>query len=94
MEIKEIHGTAGNDVGAVALQVEKLTDGTARGAGIDLLATAFNLKATANTLQTGTLVSANSSLTFNTTDYLALKTSGTLTSLADVVVTIKIKFNV
>lgn len=52
--ISEIHGVAAG--GASTLQVTKDTGTNAPGAGTDLLTTAFNLNATANTVQVGALV--------------------------------------
>ena len=91
--IYEIHQIAATDVGAVTLQVEKLTGTTAPGAGSSMLSTAFDLKVTANTLQTGTLVPTASSPTFKTLtkgDRLAMKLAGTPTFLSNVNLLIEI----
>jgi hypothetical protein len=52
--ISQIHGVAAG--GASALQVTKDTSTNAPGAGTDLLTTAFDLNATANTVQNGAIV--------------------------------------
>lgn len=92
--IQEIHTTAGSDGGAVTLTVEKLRGVQAPGAGKDLLAaTKFNLKATANTLQSfsGSGLSATpSDLAVIAGDVLALKLTGTPTSLANVTVGVQL----
>jgi hypothetical protein len=91
----ERHGTAGTDAGAVTLDVEKLTNGTAKGSGVSMLASTFNLKSTANTyvlkdpstgVTSGTL---NRALSLG--QAVALKTSGTLTAVNDVIVTLVFK---
>lgn len=88
--VGEIHGTLGTDAGAVTLQLEKLTGTTAKGSGTNILVTAFNLKSTINTL----VRKEGSDLTNKTLavgDRLAWKTSGTLTALKDVHITIYLK---
>lgn len=89
--ITEVHGTAGSDGSAVTLQIEKLTGTQASGAGVSLLGTSFNLKATANTVQTATLTGVTSNLQFNVGDRLGLVLTGTPTSLADLVVVVQFK---
>ena len=56
VSVREVHGTAGNDAGAVTLSVERLTDGEASGSGNVAVNATINLKGTANTVQTGTIV--------------------------------------
>lgn len=92
----EAHKTAGTDGSAVTLNIEKLTTGQALGAGVNLLSTAFNLKSTANTPQ---FAPSSSNLLTSTVldrvlakgDRLALRPSGTLTTVAHVSVTAFIK---
>lgn len=88
ISITERHKTAGTDGGAVTLQVEKIPTGTAKSSGTDLLATAINLKGTADTTQYGTLTTTKTALILKRGDSIGLETSGTLTSVADVCVTI------
>jgi hypothetical protein len=91
MIASEVHSVAGTDGGTVTLDVEKLTGITALGSGVSVLAATFNLKSTAYTpvQKSGTTLSSNRQLA--TTDRLALKTSGTLTALEGVQVTLYIK---
>lgn len=86
----EVHGTKGIDGSAVTLQIEKLTGTTAAGSGTSLLSTAFNLKGNINTVQYGVFVVTGATSMIRG-DRLALKTSGTLTSVADVLVTVYIE---
>jgi hypothetical protein len=90
--IYEVHSTAGSDGSAVNLQVTKDTSTDAPGAGTNLLTNnadaGFNLKGTANTVQTGTLVATAASLKLAAGDRLAVDFAGTLTALAGVVVTV------
>ncbi len=87
----EVHGTAGSDGSAVSLQIERLQGTEALGAGDVLLSTAFDLKGTADTVQYGTLTTSGTLLILSRGDRLALKDSGTPTSVADVQVTVFIK---
>ena len=90
--ITEVHTTAGSDGSAVTLTVEKLTGTTAPGSGTDLLSANFNLKGTANTVQTGTLSSTVGVVQLAAGNRLALKKSGTLTAVANVTITLTIGF--
>ena len=87
----EVHAVAGTSGSAVTLDIEKLTGTTALGSGSSILATAFDLKSTAYTpvQKQGTLLSTARQLVQG--NRLALKTSGTLTSLQGVQVTLYIK---
>lgn len=93
--ISEVHSVAGNDAGAVNLQVVKDTGTAAPGAGTDLLTdnanAGFNLKGTANTVQNGTLTGTAASLALAAGDRLAVDFAGTLTTLAGVVVTVMLE---
>lgn len=95
VSIKEVHGTAGTDAGAVTLNVEKLTGTQALDAGTALLTDNTNagvsLKATADTVQTGTLTATTASLQLAAGNRLALKDAGTLTNVAGVVVVVELK---
>lgn len=90
--ITEVHSVAGDNGGAVNLQVTKDTGTQAPGAGTDLLTNnsnaGFNLKGTANTPQTGTLTTTAGALTLAAGDRLSVDFAGTLTTLAGVVVTV------
>lgn len=86
--IVEIHATAGNDAGAVTLALTKDTGTTAPGAGTSMMSGTFNLKATANTQQSATLTSTTSVLTLAAGDRIGANFTGTITTLAGVVVTL------
>lgn len=88
----EVHTTAGS-VGTPTVTVERLTGTTAPGSGTALLLTAFDMSAAINTVQYGTLANiVKSSFNLAKGDRLALVSSGTLTSIANVVVTITLTY--
>lgn len=93
--VREVHATAGTDAGAVNLQVTKDTGIAAPGAGTDLLTNnanaGFNLKGTANTVQSGTLTATAASKRLAAGDRLSVDYAGTLTTLAGVVVTVVLR---
>lgn len=95
VRVDEVHATAGNDAGAVNLQLTKDTGTNAPGAGTDLLTNntnaGFNLKGTANTVQNGTLTATTASLQLAAGDRLSLDFAGTITTLAGVQVTVALK---
>lgn len=82
--ISEIHTVAAG--GASVLQVTKDTATDAPGAGTDLLSTGFDLNGTANTVQTGALVTT-AAITLAAGDRLAVDYANTIQSSAGVVVT-------
>ena len=88
IRITETHSTAGTDAGAVTLDVKKAGSGIAIASGVTLLESTFNLKSTANTpvYKDGQNLSANRRLKEG--DRIELVTSGTLTALTDVQITI------
>jgi hypothetical protein len=89
--IIERHEVAGSDGGAVTLMVKKVPSGTAPSAGTDLLTAGFNLKAVANTNVTGALSAVVATVTLAAGDALALVTTGTLTAVAGVSVSVAMK---
>lgn len=93
--ITEIHSTAETIAGSLAIQATKDTGTNAPGAGTDLLTnntnTGFDGKATANTLQTGTLTGTVASLQLAAGNRLALDLSAAATDLAGVHVTVTLK---
>lgn len=95
VEVSEVHAVAGNDAGAVNLQVTKDTGVQAPGAGVDLLTNTanagFNMKGTANTPQVGTLTATLANRRLAPGDRLAVDFNGVLTTLAGVVVTVALK---
>lgn len=91
--VSEVHTTAGTDASAVTLQLERLQGTEAPDSGDALLATAFDLKGTANTVQRGTFV-ANKTLTYLALgDRLCLKDAGTLTAVAGLCLTVELQFS-
>lgn len=90
--IKEVHQTAGTDAGAVTLNIEKLTSGVALDSGVNILSADLSLKATINTVQTGTITGISSSKTLAAGNRLAMKDTGVLTAVANVTVLIELQF--
>lgn len=90
--IFEIHSTAGSDSAAVTLTVYRDASGQACGAGTALMTGTFNLKGTANTLQTATLAypprrypagqRPEASTALKQGDRLSISISGDVTALA------------
>lgn len=91
--ISEVHGVAAG--GASKLQVTKDTSTDAPGAGTDLLTnntnTGFDLNATANTVQAGTLTATAASLALAVGDRLAIDFANTIQSTAGLCVTVTLK---
>lgn len=92
----ERHGTKGSQ-NDVTLDIEKLSDGTAKGSGVSVLASVFGIGANNSSSDVfsskdGTLTAANRRLARG--EVLALKTAGTLTDLNDVVVTVLLRTNI
>ena len=89
--IDEVHGTLGSDGGAVNVMPRK-TEGTeAPASGQALITTAFDLKATVETVQNGTLTATSADLDLAAGDRLAVDFTGTLTAVAGLVVTVRLK---
>jgi hypothetical protein len=86
--ISMVWGTAATDAGAVTLTVTKDTGTTAAGAGTALLAAVQSVKGAINTPVNPALTATASALTLAAGDRLAIKTAGTLTALAGVVVVV------
>lgn len=81
------HGTASS---SGTVMVEKLTSGQAKDAGVDLLTAAISTAGTADILRTGTLAGA-ASTPLNAGESLGLVNGGTLTSGANLTVTVELK---
>lgn len=92
IEIREIHPVAGTDVGAVTLDVKKATGTTAIASGTTVLGSTFNLKGTANTVQTKTRANGGVVTTPVATlaegDRLGIDITGVTTSITQVVVSV------
>ncbi len=86
--ISMVWSTAGSDAGAVTVDVTKDTSTNAPGAGVSLLNAAQSVKGTANVPVSPALTGTTSRLTLAAGDRLAIKTTGTLTALAGLVVVV------
>lgn len=87
--ISQVHSVAAG--GTSTLQVTKDTSTDAPGAGADLLATPFNLNATANTVQSGSLTSTAADLVLAAGNRLAIDFANTIQSTAGLCVTVWLK---
>lgn len=98
LDITEIHSVVGSDGGAVNIQVTKDTGTNAPGAGTDLLLNSsgagFDLKATANTLQKGVLVTTAGVKNLAAGDRLSVDYAGTQTAVVGTSITVVIAFEV
>ena len=90
IEARERHTTASTS-GTVT--VEKLTSGTARGSGLSMLASTFNLAGVANTTQLRGSTTVFAGTQLNPGDAVALRARGTLTNARNVIVTILLGMN-
>ncbi len=86
--VNMLWGTPGSDAGAVTLDVTKDTGTTAPGAGSSILTAALSAKTAANTVNSPALSATVARLKLAAGDRLSLKTTGTLTALASVVVVV------
>ena len=89
--VRQRHEIAGTDGSAVTLMVKKVPSGTARASGSDVLAAGFDLKATVNTVQVGTLHGTKANYQLVAGDGLGLVPTGTLTNVDGVTVTVEFK---
>jgi hypothetical protein len=89
-DFKEVHAVAGNDAGAVTLDLEKLSGTEAPDAGSSILGATLSLKATANTVQTGTMTMTLDDRSLAKGDRLCLKDAGTLTNVANVSILVEL----
>jgi hypothetical protein len=87
--ISEVHAVAAG--GASALQVTKDTSTNAPGAGTDLLSAAFDLAATAQTVQNGALSATASDLVLAAGDRLSIDFAQAIQSTAGLCVTVVLK---
>lgn len=91
----ERHETKGTDAGAVTVMLKKVPSGTATGSGIDILTAGISLKGTNNTNQEGIISQARTTAIYNrrlsTGDALSLVTTGTLTAVAGVTVSVLLR---
>ncbi|MBI1353268.1 MAG: hypothetical protein GC160_02900 [Acidobacteria bacterium] len=82
--------TPGSDGGAVTAMLKKVPSGTAMASGTDALATAMDLKTTANTNAALALHATAGNITLAAGDSLALVPTGTLTALAGLQLTVEL----
>jgi len=80
--VKEVHGTAGNDSEAVTLSIERLQSTETSGNGDQVVAATINLKGTADTVQSGTIVKTSNIHIFEAGDRVGINVTGTTTTLA------------
>lgn len=85
--IKESHAVAATATG-VTMQITKDTGTQGPGAGVDLLATGFDMGVAANTVQSGSLTTAAGALDLATGDRLSADFSATGAPLAGVTSTV------
>jgi hypothetical protein len=91
VSVKERHTVLGTDGGAVTVMLKKVPSGTAVASGTDTLAAGISLKATINTNQSPALHATAANYRLAAGDSLGLVTTGTLTSVAGVSVTVEYK---
>ncbi|MDP8238347.1 MAG: hypothetical protein P9X24_04600 [Candidatus Hatepunaea meridiana] len=89
--IREVHTVKGSDGSAVTLMIERLQGTETSGNGDDLLTSAFNLKGTAETVQSGTLTTTVADLILTAGDRLNLVDTGVLTAVDGVCVTVELQ---
>jgi hypothetical protein len=90
--VRYVHATAGSDSGAVTLDLVKCSGTTAVASGTSLLSSTLNCKATANTVQVGSLLSPLSAVTLEVGDRLGIRFTGTVTALAGVSVNVHLRY--
>lgn len=86
--VEEVHTVAGNDAGAVTLDVKKCTGTQDPSAGTTMLASTFNLKSTANTVVSATLSATTANRKLADGNRVAFDITGTPTSYAGGAVTL------
>jgi len=89
--VTERHQTIGSDGGAVTLMVKKVASGTAKASGVDTLAAGTSLKSTADTNVAPALHATLANKQLAAGDALGLVTTGTLTAVDGVTVTVELK---
>lgn len=92
--VREVHAVAGNDAGAVTIDVKKQTGTQTPAQGVSVLAVAFDGKGTANTVVTkagADLTATAADLLLAAGNRLSLDLTGTTTNLAGVVVVVTLE---
>ena len=80
--VKEVHGAAGTDGSAVTLSIERLQGTETSGNGDAVVNATINLKGTADTVQSGTIVKTSNIHIFEEGDRVGINIAGTTTDLA------------
>ncbi len=91
IRVLERHQVAGSDAGAVTAMVKKVPSGTAPAAGTDVLSAGINLKATADTNQTGALTATLADRRLSSGESLAIVPTGTLTALSGLFIQVELR---
>lgn len=86
VSVKEVHLTAGNHASAVSGAIERL-QGTETAGNGDQCATGFNLKGTAVTVQSATIVTTSNIHIFEAGDRVGFNLTGDSTALANMYIT-------
>jgi hypothetical protein len=89
--VSEVHTVAGDDVSAVTLDVTKCDGTEAPASGVTVLASTFDLKGTANTVVDKALTATKANRKLVSGERLGINITGTPTTLAGGVVTIRLK---
>ena len=89
--VTERHQVAGSDGGAVTVTVNKVPSGTAPASGTAVITTPLSLKTTADTNQSGIVSTVQGVAILAPTDALCLISSGTLTAVVGVTVSVLLK---
>lgn len=89
--VRAIWSAAGTNGGTVTYDVTKDTSTNAAGAGTSVLLAAVSVKTTANTVSTPSLATSAATLRLTQSDRLAVKLTGTLTTLAGLVVVVSLR---
>lgn len=84
---------AGTDAGAVTLDIEKLADGEASGAGVSVLSSTFDLKGTADTTQSIRPTSSIFNKNLRRGQRLGLVLTGVPTDVKNVIIVVEYQYN-
>ena len=84
VSVKEVHGTAAGQTCTVS--IERLQGVETSAAGDQVVAATINAEGTANTVQTGTIVTASDIHIFEAGDRVGVNMTGTTTTLATMIV--------
>lgn len=93
LSVTERHEVAGSDGNPVTVMLKKVPSGTAPASGTDMLSAGMSLKTTANTNQEGSLSTVFGARTIDTGEALAFITTGTLTALDGVTISVVLRSN-